>query len=468
MTLAEIELLVSGGESEMLELKATTGQLDSAARTLCAFLNGHGGTVIIGVTSGGKIHGQDVSDGTQQGIAATLRKLEPPASVQLQLVRLPGTSKDLIVLDARPSGDALPYTYDGKPYERIGTSTSVMPQERYQQLLLERLHSRQRWENAPAGGIDLGDLDVDEIVRTARASRSAGRLSGPDIDDPDDILRGLGLRLDGRLLNAAVVLFGRRFLPEYPQCQVRMARFKGIDKTEFLDNRQVHGHGYDLLDEAMLFLQRHLPVAGRIQPGVLERLDVPLFPLEALREALVNALCHRTYSHAGGAVSIAIYDDRLEIWSDGTLPFGLTVEDLKRDHQSRPRNPLIADAFFRRGLVERWGRGTQRIVELCVQAGHPEPEFVEQAGAVGVRFIPSGYIAPHRVGHDLTERQREILQLLASAPRLALREIRESLSNPPAIRTVRDDLSHLQKLGLTDTSGHGRGAVWFLRESGNE
>ncbi|MDQ2744216.1 MAG: putative DNA binding domain-containing protein [Chloroflexota bacterium] len=468
MKLVEIELLVSGGESETLELKKTTGELEPAARTLCAFLNGYGGTVIIGVTPGGKMHGQDVSDGTQQGIAATLRKLEPPASVDLQLVRLPGTSKDLIVLHAKPSGDALPYTYDGKPYERIGTSTSVMPQERYQQLLLERLHTRRRWENAPAEGIDLEDLDVDEIVRTARASRVAGRLSGPDVNDPEDILRGLSLRLDGRLLNAAVVLFGRRFLPEYPQCHLRMARFKGIDKTEFLDNRQVHGHGFDLLDEAMLFLQRHLPVAGRIQPGVLERLDIPLFPIEALREALVNALCHRDYSHAGGAVSIAVYDDRLEIWSDGTLPFGLTVDDLKRDHQSRPRNPIIAEAFFRRGLVERWGRGTQRIVELCVQAGHPEPEFIEQAGALGVRFIPSGYIAPYRVGHDLTERQRVILQMLAPTHRLALREVRDRLLDPRAARTVGDDLSHLKKLGLVNSSGHGRGAVWFLVTADHE
>ncbi|RLB79092.1 MAG: hypothetical protein DRH15_09425 [Deltaproteobacteria bacterium] len=115
----------------------------------------------------------------------------------------------------------------------------------------------------------------------------------------------------------------------------------------------------------------------------------------------------------GGAVSLAIFDDRLEIWSDGTLPFGLKPEDLKRDHASRPRNPIIAQVFYLRGMIERWGRGTQKIVELCVKAGHPEPEFGEQAGSVWVRFLPSGYIAPHRVAHDLTERQREILQTLA-------------------------------------------------------
>ncbi len=462
MTPAEIESLVAGGESDTLEFKKTTGELEGATRTLCGFLNGRGGRVIIGVTPGGRIQGQDVSDGTQLGIAGALRRLEPPPSVHVQLVRVPGTHKDLIVLEAEPSTDARPYTYDGRPYERIGSSTSVMPQERYQRLLLERLHSRQRWENGSAEGIALEDLDVDEILRTASTSRATGRLSGPLADDPEDVLRGLGLLHDGHLLNAAVVLFGRQFLPLYPQCHLRLARFKGIDKTGFLDNRQVYGHGFELLDEAMLFLQRHLPVAGKIQPGVLERIDIPLFPLDALREALVNALCHRDYSRTGGAVSIAVYDDRLEIWSDGTLPFGLTVEDLKRDHQSHPRNPIIAEAFFRRGLVERWGRGTQRIVELCVGAGHPEPEFMEQAGAVGVRFIPSGYIAPHRIGHNLTERQREILQVLAPARRMALREVRDRMADPPADRTLGDDLSHLKKLGLVGSSGHGRGAVWFL------
>ena len=180
---------------------------------------------------------------------------------------------------------------------------------------------------------------------------------------------------------------------------------------------------------------------------------------------LVNALCHRDYSRAGGAISVAVYDDRLEIWSDGNLPSGITIGDLKREHQSRPRNPLIADTFYRRGLVERWGRGTQKIVELCVKAGHPEPEFLEQAGAVGVRFLPSGYVAPHRVPHDLTERQRRILTILSGAPSPPFRDIRAKLENPPADRTLRDDLAHLKRLGLISSDGHGRSAVWKLEHT---
>ena len=156
------------------------------------------------------------------------------------------------------------------------------------------------------------------------------------------------------------------------------------------------------------------------------------------------------------------YDDRLEIWSDGTLPFGLSVDDLKRDHLSRPRNPLIAEVFYRRGLVERWGRGTQKIVELCVQAGHPQPEFIEQAGAVGVRFLPSGYIAPHRVAHDLTKRQREILQALAGRQEVSFGDLRARVAPMVAVRTFRDDLLHLKRLGMIGLRGRGRGASWFL------
>jgi ATP-dependent DNA helicase RecG len=462
MTLADIQHLALGGESGTLEFKKSTGQLTRAAETLCAFLNASGGAVVIGVTPEGEIVGQQVSDRTQQDLALVLQKLEPPAPVGIERIELPASDRELIVLKAVPSGEALPFTYDGRPYQRIGTTTSVMPQERYQQLLLSRAHSRHRWENAPAVDVDIDSLDREEILRTVRTGVAAGRLPELTGVDPADILDRLGLRGGGQLLNAAVVLFGTQFLPDYPQCQLRMARFRGTDKTEFLDSRQVQGHGFQLLEEAMLFLRRHLPVAGRIQPGLFERVDEPLFPLGALREALVNAVCHRDYTHPGGAVSLAIYDDRLEIWSDGTLPFGLSVEDLKRDHPSRPRNPLIADVYYRRGLVERWGRGTQKIVELCVRAGHPEPEFVEQAGAVGVHFLPGGYVAPHRIAHDLTSRQREILQVLAGPEQLPLRAIMMELTNPPSSATVRDDLYHLKRLGLIDSQGHGRGAVWFL------
>ena len=461
MRLDEIRSIIKNGESEVLELKKSTGQLTRATESLCAFLNGLGGMVIIGVTPEGKIVGQHITDKTLQDIANTLRNIEPTTHITMNRVALDQSELEILVLEAIPVTEARPYIFDGRPYYRTGTTTAVMPQDMYQQLLLNRAHSKNRWENSAATEFELTDLDREEILKTVRTGIAAGRLPESTGTDPVDVLDRLGLRTKGIILNAAVVLFGKVFLPYYTQCQIRLARFKGTNKTEFLDNKQLYGHAFSLLDEAMFFIQRHLPVAGKITPGVIERIDEPIFPPLALREALVNAFCHRDYANPGGAISVAIFDDRLEIWSEGILPFGLKVEDLKRDHPSRPRNPLIADVFFRRGLVERWGRGTQTIVELCVKAGHPEPEFIEQAGSVGVRFFPRAYVAPHRVGHDLTIRQREILQIVAEMP-LSLREIIAKMSAPPSEAMVRNELYHLKKLGLVVLHGYGRGSRWFL------
>ncbi|MFC1629560.1 ATP-binding protein [Gemmatimonadota bacterium] len=464
MKFTECVQLIYDGESETVEFKKSTGSLKRASEVLCSFLNTSGGTVFIGVTPEGDPVGQDISDKTQREIAGILKKFEPPAPVELNIIDLQDSPRKIIALSAPPPGDTVPFTFDGRAYHRVGSTTSVMPMEQYESLLLDRMHSRHRWENRPASGITINELSQDEIIRTVRVGMETGRMSETDTSDLNDVLRRLGLYRDPELLNAAVVLFGTDFLPDYPQCQLRMARFKGTDKTSFVDSQQLHGNGFKVLEEAMLFLRRHLPVAGRILPGLFEREDEPLFPLAALREAVVNAVCHRDYSKPGGAVSLAIFDDRLEIWNDGILPSGLTIEDLKQNHTSQPRNPLIAGVFYRRGYIELWGRGTQKIVELCVQAGHPEPEFIEQAGSFGVRFVPSEYITPHRVSHDLTDRQRDILHILSQAHELPFREIRAKLSDPPSDRTIRMDLDLLRQLGLITSQGHGRGAVWTFRK----
>ena len=148
-------------------------------------------------------------------------------------------------------------------------------------------------------------------------------------------------------------------MPRYPQCLLRMARFQEVNKTEFIDNRHEIGNAFDLLVRAQRFLRDHLPVAGRVVPNVFERIDDPLYPPEALREALANALCHRDHSVGGGSVSITMYDDRLEIASTGLLPFGLTLDALTRPHPSLPWNPLIARAFYRRGIAVLSRRGDE-------------------------------------------------------------------------------------------------------------
>lgn len=351
--------------------------------TLCAFANGQGGRVLLGVKPGGEFIGQQVSEQTLHDIATARERFESPLDLHIQSVEV-AAGRSVLVLTVGGISDSVPYTFDGRAYERVGNTTRKMAQERYELLLLERAHSRRRWENQEADEVPLQELDREEVLRIVEAARSAGRLVGPVGRGLPELLDRLGVRHRGRLLRAAVVLFGKTFLPHHPQCELRMARFRGTDKTEFLDQRNVRGPAFRLLEEAELFCQRHFPLAGRIEPGRLQRVDRPLIPPDAMRELLVNAFIHRDYSIAGGAVSLAIFDDRVEIWSAGRYPKGITPESLTRPHLSVQRNPIIAEVFYRAGLIEKWGRGTNRVAEMCRAAGLSAPEFAEVTGAVVV------------------------------------------------------------------------------------
>lgn len=150
---------------------------------------------------------------------------------------------------------------------------------------------------------------------------------------------------------------------------------------------------------------------GRIEPGRLQRVDRPLIPPDAMREILVNALIHRDYTIAGGAVSLAIFDDRVEVWSAGRFPTGITPESLKHAHPSVQRNPIIAEVFHRAGLIEKWGRGTNRVADMCRAAGIAPPEFAEIAGAAVVTFrvtVAAAGVQPGNAGEVTGEVTAEV------------------------------------------------------------
>ena len=341
--------------------------------TACAFLNQGGGQVLFGVTPGGVVAGQQVSERTIEELSAELRRIDPPAFPTVE--RVPVDSGREVIVVSTGQGASRPYSYRGTAYRRVGNTTLAMSADEYNRMLFERMHSEQRWENQPAVGWSVDDLDVAEIRRTVAEAVRRGRLEEPVSGEPSDLLRGLGLLRDGLLLRAAAVLFGstERLEFEMPQCLLRVARFRGLDRMEFLDNRQFNGNALTLLANAERFLRDTLPIAGRFEQDRIERIDEPLYPPLATREALANALCHRDYSIGGGSAGIAVYDDRLEVTSSGSLHFGLTPEKLFAPHESRPWNPLIARTFYRRGIIEEWGSGTLKMAELARQRRAPGP-----------------------------------------------------------------------------------------------
>ncbi len=461
MGLEEIVALATGRESETLEFKRTTGTRREAAATVCAMLNHRGGHVLFGVTREGAVVGQHVSDRTMEEVSAEIQRIDPPAFPEIGRVRVDG-ELEVIAISVN-LGAARPYRYRGDAWRRVGNTTITMSAEEYNRMLFERMHSEQRWENQPAIGWTVEDLDVAEIRNTVAEAVRIGRLNEPGSRKPENLLRGLGLVRDGVLFRAAAVLFGNseRLEFELPQCLLRIAHFRGVDRSEFLDNRQVNGNAFVLLSHALRFLRDTLPIASRFESGRIQRIDEPLYPPIATREAVANALCHRDYALGGGSVGLAVYDDRLEVTSTGLLHFGLTPAALFGPHESRPWNPLIARTFYRRGIIEEWGRGTLKMAELATSAGLPRPTIEERGDCVTVCFRHGQVVPSRRIGHDLIERQKVILTLLdRTDDGLALREIHAQLALQTSERQVKRALAALRKRGLAVSTGRGPAARW--------
>ena len=465
MTPDEIAILAASNESETLEFKETTGTRREAAMTVCAFLNQRGGQVLFGVTKDGGMAGQQVSERTIEELSAELQRIDPPAFPEIERVRVQVDGDREVTVVSTGQGASRPYTYRGTAYRRVGNTTLTMSADEYNRVLFERMHSEQRWENQPLLGWSINDLEVAEIRRTVAEAVRRGRLEEPVGGDPSDLLRGLGLLRDGVLLRAAAVLFGspERLEFEMPQCLLRVARFRGTDQMEFLDNRQFNGNAFTLLTSAERFLRDTLPIAGRFEQDRFERIDEPLYPPLATREALANALCHRDYSIGGGSVGIAVYDDRLEITSSGSLHFGLTPEKLFVPHESRPWNPLIARTFYRRGIIEEWGSGTLKMADMASKAGLPVPEIDDDWGAVTVRFRHSQFVPqPITSGVSEPEERREMtLALLDSAEEgLTRREIHARLGPGVSERQIRRALEELKDRGLVVSTNRGPLTRW--------
>lgn len=185
----------------------------------------------------------------------------------------------------------------------------------------------------------------------------------------------------------------------------------------------------------------------------MEREDTPLLPVEALREALANAFVHRDYSVGGGSVSVALYDERLEIISIGDLHFGLTPEALFGEHESKPWNPMIARTFYRRGIIETWGRGTLKIARLMQERELEPPAVVVRQGAVVITFVlPVLVKTPEK-----TETPDAIVNLLRQRPELSFAEVATILGKSESAikRTVRKlrESSRLVRIS-PDKGGH--------------
>jgi ATP-dependent DNA helicase RecG len=442
MDINQLKILIKQGESPTLELKKSTAQLKSACETACAFLNTDGGTVLIGVTDTQKVVGQEVSDKTKREIGNELAKITPVSHIDVSYITLPEQKLYVIVFHVTTDSTKRPYFYDGRAFIRIQSDTLPMPREYLHHLTMSNANSGLHWEDQTQDNISIDDLDVEEILTTLKEGVLNGRI--PESYNTQDAwlaLQRLGLVIDNKITNAAIILFGKEPEKIFPQCLLRLARFRGTSKSEFIDNKQVAGNAFKIIRSALAFANTYLPIASTFPKGSIQREDIPLFPIVALREAFANAVCHRNYDFRGGSISFAIFDSHLEIWSYGLFPPGVLLANLKQLNQSVPRNRKIANILYYHKLFESWGRGVQMIVEECMNAGHPEPFYTQESGGIKLTLpsnqIIGGGVTILTTQGELTKQQYEMLDILKQQYELSTAEIRSLLDNPPSERWVR-------------------------------
>ncbi len=462
MTIDELKALVSGGESENVEFKKSTALLNSAMQTLCAFLNNNGGIVLIGVTDNLKIIGQMINDGTKKEIAQDINRIEPKPDIKVEYLKI-GEEKFIILLEVA-KGHRAPYVYDGRAFHRLQSATMRMTQEEYEKLLFNRKPITNYWEELKANGFSLEDLDKNLIRQVVSTAIREKRLT--DIATNDNIkviLKKLKLINGDELNNAAVVLFCKKNDKQFMQCHLKLARFRGIDKREFIDNKRIVGNAFELYEQGLKFLNNYLPVAAKIEVGNPQRVEKPAIPYDVLREALANAICHRDYSYTGGAINIAIYDNRVVISSIGRLPSDIKLSDLTKEHESHPRNPLIAKVFYLCKLIEQWGRGTEDIVKISVELGNPKPIFEESTGDFSVIFPLREPIGGYKQTekYSFTERQKKILKIIEEKSSSSS-EIKEKINANVSLRSIQVELNSLEKMGVIQREGAGKYVVWKM------
>lgn len=379
MTINEIKTLISSDESKTLELKKTTGELYKGMETACAFLNSDGGWLIFGITPSLRIIGQNVTDNTKQEVANVIRKIEPAIDVEVEYIELPEKPDYYIIAIYFDSNNFKngPYSFDGRAFYKVESTTALMPRQMYEERLKLSNPQRFSWENTPNSEITIDDINTELLYQTLHDGIGSRRIhaSAMTLQDPMKIMLKLGIaRKDGIILNAANVLFGNEPTLLHSQCKIRLARFEGIDKRAFRDQTVCEGNLFEQYDAVMDFCLKHLNLSGRMDSKF--RQDTLTVPYEAIKEATINMLCHRSWNAENTTPSLAIYDDRIVFQNPGAFPLGMTWQNFVDDQiGSIPANPTIANVFYRRGTMEAWGRGIGLIMDSCKEQGLPVPEI---------------------------------------------------------------------------------------------
>jgi len=363
----ELSSLLARFEGRRIDFKEEVST--SLYRLLSAFANTAGGVAVIGVRDGDHaVVGLDLRNNAVKKLTDSVTaRLGIHPVIEIHEV----DGKSIVTIAVERS--RVPVAFDGRYYTPVGDTTrEMLPDE-----LREYFQQSIEWDGI-TGAYSFDEIDEETVRRFLTFAKVAGRLTVVDpTGSVESVLRRLGLAGDGGISNAAVALFGKDPQQYFPNCILRIGRFKRADII--IGDHEIGGNLFQQFEEGERVIKQYLGVRYDISEEAMresfQRREVWDYPLPAIREALLNALIHRDYFNNTVQTQVRIFDDHIRFHNPGHLPEGVTVEMIVKEHYSYHRNPKVADIFYRAGLVERYGSGIERIMTAFRDAGMPIPAF---------------------------------------------------------------------------------------------
>ena len=434
---------------------------DRLAETLIAFANSDGGTILIGVDERGQIDGSLMQEEVEDTLRLALAQCRPGVRTQWQHSETRAGEAIAILV---PRSTDLHSLEDGRVLVRTGTENHPLVGDAIRHLAATKSSDDNEVESVPGSTFD--DLDP-EMIAEYRAKREE-RQRRPIASDDTSLLVGIGaLTEDSIPTVTGLLLFGREPQVFLPQTSLIVVRFAGTEPRGpgglpgYSRREEIIGPLPRLIEEAWQVIWEEMRVAAVVKGLVRE--EKSEYPSFAVREALVNAVCHRDYQLTGRRIEVRMFDDRMEVISPGGLPGYITVDNIVEEHFSR--NPRLVHGLFQWGFIEELGLGVDRMIEDMVNAGHPPPEFRDAPYAFTVtlkntrvrRAIPAWE-------SNMNERQLQALAHLQENGRITNRAYRELCPDVSA-ETLRLDLVDLVERGILLKVGAKRGTYYILKEA---
>ena len=436
-------------ETQNIEYKSSWR--DEYLKWICGFANAQGGTLFIGKDDNGNTVGvknaEKLLEDLPNKIIAVLGIV-----CQVNLHETEDGNYIEIVVEPQPN----PVSYKGEYHFRSGSTKQELKGVALDKFLLQKYGKK--WDGVPIPRVSVSELKRETFEFFKEKGIDSKRLDEKSCKDtPEQLLDNLKLFDNGYLKRAALLLFHPDPEKFVTGAYIKIGFFRSESDLQFQDD--IHGNLFEQVEKTMELLLTKYTRALISYKG-LSRIETYEYPEEALREALLNAVAHKDYAGCT-PVQIRVYGDRIKIWNEGQLPENWTVKNLLQEHSSRPYNPDIANAFFRCGYIESWGRGIEKITEQCAAAGLPVPLINNDGSDFWVTFRKDIYNKEDLSKLGLNERQIEALLLFKEKGEITSTEYAERFKISD--RTARTDLMELADKELLNRQGEYKMAKFYFR-----